>query len=76
MENEYEVTKKYLPMIFELDFNIAAPASIHDWYTMTWGEFEKKMEEAGVQCTDCKVRDWKTFFHAQHQTLKMLENNT
>ena len=75
METEYEVIKKYLPMIFELDFNTTAPAVIHKWHAMSWNEFQKVLVDAGINCNDCKIRNWESFFHTQHVTLNKLQED-
>ena len=73
MENEPEVIKKYLPMLFELDFNIKPTASMEKWYTLSWEDFSEEMSKLGVCCDNCKIRDWKEFFLSQHKIYNRLE---
>ncbi|HEX8547153.1 MAG TPA: hypothetical protein VF691_09345 [Cytophagaceae bacterium] len=68
MENEKDI-KKHLPMLFELDFGIHAPAFIHNWHNMLWEDFEKKTIEAGIDWKSCKYRDWNKFFIEQQTRL-------
>ncbi|HEX8546275.1 MAG TPA: hypothetical protein VF691_04890 [Cytophagaceae bacterium] len=76
MESEEEILRKYLPMIFELDFNVTAPHFVHSWYNMSWYDFEKEMQKASISCDNCKVRDWKEFFSKQHDALNQKGEKT